>query len=224
MYCASRAGSKVIESLMSMPSTSVPPLLAACTRSGSPAASAAPPIPSRRTTSRRPIQPISRTFPSPRSSSCGAIIPAAPGKTTWRRAAHAVCGKRREDIHRVLRYIASRLRDCRGDGAAGDADHLPDRQHGAGRSGADAAWRRRRQQPGDRRGLSAQMGPRSADVGSLLDLPARPDARRSRHFHLLAAPGDRGHRAIRARHDRAVHRRRSCCRCCSACRLAWWPR
>src|SRR5690242_17669319 len=101
VYCASRAGSKVMESLMSIPSTSVPLLLAACTLSGSPAASAAPPIPSRRTTLRRPIQPISRTFVSLGLSSHldhnGTVGPYNLPTYAWRQADHAVCGTR-EDL------------------------------------------------------------------------------------------------------------------------------
>ena len=208
MYCASRAGSKVIESLMSMPSTSVPPL----------ARRMHPVRQSRRQRRAADAQQAHHITPAdPANLPHGSppllivfwrIIPSGAqaiqlGATQSMRYAAGP----REESHRVLRYIASRLRDCCGDGAAGHADHLPDRQHRAGRSGADAAWRHRRQQPGDRRGLPAQMGPRPADVGPLLDVPARPDAWRSRHLDLLAAPGDRGHRAIRARNDRAVHRR-----------------
>src|SRR6185437_587439 len=51
------------------------------------------------------------------------------------------------------------------------------------------------------------MGPRSADVGALLGLPAWTDAWRPGPLDLLAAAGDRGHRPIRPRHDRAFHRR-----------------
>src|SRR5580692_5032214 len=51
------------------------------------------------------------------------------------------------------------------------------------------------------------MGPRSADVGPLLGLPARTGAWRPGHLDFLPAPGDRGHRPIRPRDDRAFLRR-----------------
>ena len=73
-------------------------------------------------------------------------------------------------------------RACVRDGAARDARRVPDRQPGAGRSGAGHARRPRGVQPGDRRRVSRQVGPRSAAVAAVLDLPAAAVPRRPRHL------------------------------------------
>ena len=67
--------------------------------------------------------------------------------------------------------------------------------------------RHRREQSGHGRRVPPQMGPRSAAMGSLLDLPHRPVPWRSRNLDRLAAAGAGGHRAIRAGHGGTLHHR-----------------
>ena len=103
----------------------------------------------------------------------------------------------------ALRPVPARAHG--GDGVARDAGHLPDREHRAGRPGAGAARRHRGLEQGVRRRMARQMGPRSAAVGAIPDLPAAACC--------MAISASRSPRSGRCSQDIASsRRRRSSCR------------
>ena len=77
--------------------------------------------------------------------------------------------------------------------------------------------------PDDRRRVPRQVGPRSAAVGAVLDLPEAAVPRRPRHLDQHRTAGARRHRAIRAGDDRARHHRVRAVGRRSACRSASSP-